>query len=175
MVDFSQRPLPTALYDALAATITEPGYLVRFDVDGASYFFSSRGEVTIGSDVFTPYNVNVSNLTWGEDFAKSLNINFGGANDALASLLLSAGFIGSKATVLVYYEGVGAYEVFVGVTGTVAIESNQSVVQCVTENAKVLLRPGYRMRRDTGFPYLPVEGTLVTFRNLQWTLDVPKE
>jgi hypothetical protein len=175
VVDFSQRPLPTDLSTALGATITEPGWLVRFDVGAESYFFSSRDEVTIGPDIFSPYDVNVSSLTWGDDFAKSLNILFGGVNDALAALLLSANFINSKTTVLVYYDDAAAYEVFIGVVESVSIDPSHSTVKCVTENAKVLLRPGYRMRRDTGFPYLPVEGTIVTFRNLQWTLDVPTE
>jgi hypothetical protein len=175
MVDFSKRPLPVNLDGALSLPITQPGFLVQITANAVDYFFSTRGTVDWNGDTYAPYNLSLSGATWGEDFVKSLVLSFGGVNDALAALVLPASFISSRVRVSVFYEGTDAYQVFDGVVESVEIGDQQTQIKCTLENTRVLLRPGYRMRRDTGFPYLPVAGTLITFKNLQWTLEVPEE
>lgn len=169
------RTLSTPTGDRVDLEATQPGYLVLIEFSTPQRF-STRGDVTWNSLVYTSADLSVRGLVWDGKAEQNGTLNFTSLDNALITLILSEGVAGRRVAIWKFYEGAVAVGdplmLFDGHGDSLSINPETSDVTITLKGAGSTTQ--FTPRRFISKPvfnFLPAPGTVFQMGNQTITLE----
>lgn len=160
----------TALLDD---PVTQPGYLVQLDFDSESLRLSTFGDLAWNSLPWIGANMTVDNFA-GD--GKKARVALWDATAAFRTLCMTGAGIRNRGVTIwkAYFTALAAgdpVQVFAGVGDQVSISKGKVTIDCARVNSRVMQAPRKRIGPATGFNFLAPPGTIVSWGDVQITLE----
>lgn len=165
------RALSGAMASALAADVTQPGYLVSIAF-ATPVYLSSRGDVTWNGRVWIAFPVRVSNVEFDGRGRQTARIELGNLDNTMGALVMRDGTNNRAIEVFVCYASAlgesDPVQVFRGFgNGSTVTPARVTVDAESGARSKV---PRRYVTRETGFNFITPAGTVISWGGELYTL-----
>ena len=169
------RTLSIPTGNAVAATITQPGYFVRLGFD-TIVRLSSRGTQSCDGQTWTGGRLGkISGLNWDGKGQQSCTFEIVNTDLAYSALVLNEGVADRTAEIWKFYGDNPAagdpVMVFDGVMDEANIAADKVTITAVGENTRTLYSPRRFIGPATGFNHLMPAGTKLSWGGQTITLE----
>ena len=173
------KELTPGLTTAIAATVTEPGYLVRLELPAQTLRLSSRGDVTFRGELYVARGMRVVLDEEGETGAVGATITIADADKTYTAIVLSEGIADRPLSVWQFYGNattLGYGDAVCRATGVgdeSEINVNEASVTLTMAEAggATQFSPRRYITKQEGFSILPPSGTLIVWAGEQFKLE----
>ena len=168
------RTLSTATDAAVAATTTQPGYLVHIAWSTPSRLTSGRSPLNWNGYVWLATDIRVDGLKWDKAGQQTGSLTLGNSEQQFSALALNEGVADVPVSIWAYDRSATAAGdpvlVFSGVGGKLAANDDRLTLELTTQRSRALKCPRMRITAANGFNYLPVAGSSIRWGNERYVL-----
>jgi hypothetical protein len=160
------RSLSTPTKNAIAAQLTQPGYLVHIGW-AAPVRLSSRGDMTWNGNVYIAAGVMVSGLDWSGSAEQTGSILLNNAENLYSATALNEGVADVPIDVWLYDGAATAtsdpVQLFAGVGDSCSILPQSVTIKVTSTRTRSQFSPRAYITQDNGFSIVPPEGRIISW------------
>jgi hypothetical protein len=169
------RALTSPMAAALAAPITQPGFLVTIAFASGTLHFSSRGMVTINGIDYTGVDMEVTGLGADAKGEQKGSVRIGNTDSAIGAIALNEANADWAVTVQSYDAAAVAtgdpVQIFEGTGNGAGGDERWVTIDLTSGKTSTQLVPSEYITAEQGFSFLPPAGMRIVAGNEIYTLQ----
>lgn len=173
------KELTSGVAAAVAATVTEPGYLVRLELAAQTLRLSTRSDVTWNGELYIARGVRVTLDEDAETGEVNAEVVIADADKAYTAIVLSSGVADRPMSIWQFYGNattLGRFDPVCRATGVgdeAEILVNEAAVRIsmAATGGATMFSPRRYITKQEGFSILPPAGTVVVWAGEQYRLE----